>query len=85
MQWKDPLDGIPSITLMAIAVNAFDAAGPRPRSDREDRALLKVATAMPVALGNTIANPVVEGETLDGGWTQARRADYVARARALAV
>ena len=84
MQWKDPLDGIPSITLMAIAVNAFDAAGPRPPPDREDRALLKVATAMPAALGSTIANPVVEGETLDGGWTQARRNDYVARARALA-
>ena len=84
MQWKDPLDGIPSITLMAIAVNAFDAAGPRPSSDREDRALLKVATAMPAALGSTIANPVVDGETLDGGWSKARRADYVLRARALA-
>ena len=84
MQWKDPQDGIPSITLMAIAVNAFDAAGARPPLDREDRALLKVATAMSLALGSTIANPVVEGETLDGGWTQARRADYVGRARALA-
>lgn len=84
MQWKNPLDGIPSITLMAIAVDVFDAAGDRPPADREDRALLKVAAAMPAALGSTIANPVVDGETLDGGWTQARRADYVARARALA-
>ena len=82
-QWKEPKAGIPSITLMAIAVDAFDAAPSPPPADREDLALRMVSEVMPAALRKTIANPVVEGETLDEGWSQEMRADFVTRAKAL--
>jgi hypothetical protein len=83
-QWKEPKDGIPSITLMAIAVEVFDGAASLPPPSREDRALHMVAAAMPEALGRMIENPVVDGERLDGEWTQAKRSDFIARARTLA-
>lgn len=82
-QWREPKDGIPSITLMAIAVEAFDRAASKHPSDREDRMLRMVAGSMPTALGQTIKNPVVESETLDEGWSPERRAEFVARARDL--
>lgn len=83
-QWREPKDGIPSITLMAMAVGMFDAAPSKPPADREDLALQLVAAGMPALLEKTIKNPVVEGETLDGGWTREMRADFVSRARELA-
>ena len=82
-QWKDPNDGIPSITIMAITVNAFDAVASRPPAEREDLALKMVADAMPGALGKTIENPVVEGETLDEGWSREMRKGFVERAKTL--
>lgn len=83
-QWEDPKDGIASITLMALAVEVFDGAASLPPPNREDRALHMVAAAIPKALGQVIKNPVVDGETLDDGWSPAKRSEFIARARALA-
>jgi hypothetical protein len=68
---------------MAIAVSVLNKAPSLPPPNREDLVLLMVAAAMPEALNRAIVNPVVEGETLDEGWTQEKRADFIGRALAL--
>lgn len=80
-QWEGC--SLSSIALMACVVSAYDQAVPRPADNRDDLALLMVASAMPTLLANTIGNPVVDGQRLDEGWTDECRAEFVDAARSL--
>lgn len=85
--WKDfqwPEGRLASIALMAAVVSVFEKASAALASDRDDLALLRVAKDLPDFLSNDIANPVVEGERLDQGWSVGERSDFVARAKVLA-
>lgn len=73
-----------SIALMAAVVSAFDDAGSAPPETRDDLALQMVADGLGDRLSSTIANPVVLGQTLDEGWDQKCRDEFVAKARDLA-
>jgi len=72
-----------SIALMACAVTAYEQALAKPPENRDDLALLMVAKAMPTLLADAIANPVVDGQLLDEGWTNECRADFIAAAGSL--
>jgi hypothetical protein len=69
---------------MAAVVSVCETASAAIASDRDDRALLRVAEDLPDFLANDIANPVVEGARLDQGWSPEERDDFVAKARVLA-
>lgn len=81
--WKEPKLGIPSITLMAMAVTTFDEATSDLPQSRDDLLMQMVADCMPDLLEEEILNPVVEGETLDGGWTPGMRSGFVEKANQL--
>jgi hypothetical protein len=83
LTWEEPGDGIPSITLMAFAVRAFHENRTRLDANREDDALLAVAERMPDYLKARVPNPVVEGEYLDDGWSDAKRQVFVKAAETL--
>ena len=83
--WMEPEDGISSITLMVMAVRAFDENRRRLDSSREDEALLTVTERMPALLGTTIKNPVLPDHEsrLDKDWTPETRAEFIAAAERL--
>lgn len=73
-----------SITLMACAVRAFDEAGAaRPETDRDDKALLMVASRLPELFAADIDNPVVDGMVLNDKWSPECRAGFIAGANRL--
>lgn len=73
-----------SIALMACVVTAYDEATAAIAENRDDLALQMVAKRLPDLLERRIPNPVVYGQHLDEGWTGECRADFIAKARALA-
>lgn len=84
-EWEQPEDGISSITLMAMAVRAFDENRTRLDSSREDDALLAVAERMPALLAFTIKNPVVPDPeaNLDKDWSTETRRGFIVAAELL--
>lgn len=72
-----------SIALMSCVVTTYDEVTGAPAKDRDDLALLAVAERLPVLLTGRIANPVVEGQFLDEGWSQEDRSAFTAKAREL--
>lgn len=84
-EWKHPENAISSITLMAMAVRAFDEHRTRLDSSREDEALLTVAERMPTYLAGTIRNPVIPDHEarLDKDWTPETRHGFIASAAGL--
>lgn len=83
--WKQPQDGISSITLMTMAVRVFDENRTRLDSSREDEALLAVAERMPVLLTGPIKNPVVPDPeaNLDKDWSLETREGFIVGAKML--
>jgi len=73
-----------SIALMACVVGAYDDATAAIPENRDDLALQMVAKRLPELLEHRILNPVVYGQFLDEGWTSECRADFIAKAHALA-
>jgi hypothetical protein len=69
---------------MACVVAAYDEASAAIAENRDDLALQMVAKRLPELLERRIPNPVVDGQHLDDGWTGEYRADFIAKARALA-
>jgi hypothetical protein len=84
-EWKEPEDGISSITLMTMAVRAFDENRTRLDSSREDEALLAVAERLPALLEVTIKNPVVPDPeaNLDKDWSAETRREFIVAAERL--
>jgi hypothetical protein len=84
-EWKHPEEAISSITLMAMAVRAFDENRTRLDSSREDDALLTVAERMPAYLAVTIKNPVIPDHEarLDKDWTPEMRQGFIAASEGL--
>lgn len=84
-EWEEPEDGISSITLMTMAVRAFDENRTRLDSSREDEALLAVAERMPALLAVTIKNPVVPDPeaNLDKDWSTETRRGFIVAAEML--
>ena len=85
--WRDEqdLDGLASIALMWAVVTTFEEQqGYQPFAGRDDLALVAVAQNLPDILRGKIPNPVVDGERLDQGWDEERRAWYVDAAEKLA-
>jgi len=84
--WKEPEEGISSITLMAVAVRAFDENRRQLDANREDDALLTVVERMPALLSVTIKNPVLpddDAARLDKDWTPEMRSGFVVAAERL--
>ncbi|MFC4349601.1 CBASS cGAMP synthase [Kordiimonas lipolytica] len=76
-----------SISLMTVAVEAYDNAfgnpdGSRPAEDRLDIALLQTARYLADALHGAIINPVLpeEHNNLASGWSQQERGDFILKA-----
>lgn len=74
-----------SIALMACVVAAYDGATAAIAEDRDDLTLQMVAKQLAELLERSIPNPVVYGQYLDEGWSGECRADFVAKARTLAM
>ncbi|MBS7811238.1 hypothetical protein KHU32_09840 [Roseococcus sp. XZZS9] len=85
-QWVDPEAGISSITLMAMAVTAFEENRRFLDASREDEALIAVADRMPALLKGPIRNPVLPKDpeaNLDADWTDAARVGFITAAQKL--
>jgi hypothetical protein len=74
-----------SIALMACVVAAYDEATAAIAEYRDDLALQMVAKRLPGLLEGRIPNPVVNGQYLDECWTGECRAEFIAKAHALAM
>lgn len=72
-----------SIALMACVVTIYDEAAQAPAENRDDLALLVVAERLQALFGGRIANPVVDGQFLDEGWSSEDRGTFIAEANAL--
>lgn len=69
-----------SIALMACAVEVYRSEGAALSAGRDDLAMLQVAGRLPDLLAGRIANPVVDGQFLDEGWTADQRQEFVYKA-----
>lgn len=81
--WRDhnwPSSRLSSIALMSCVITSYDEAVQAANDNRDDNALLMVAANLPDLLAGRIANPVVDGQYLDEGWSPEARADFVAKA-----
>ena len=72
-----------SIALMSAVITAYKEAHELVPEKRDDLAILMVAERLPAILSEFIANPVVEDQRLDEGWTAEQRAEFVAEAQRL--
>jgi|TARA_R110000823_G_scaffold315548_1_gene448099 hypothetical protein len=66
--WKE--GGPSSIALMACVVSVYDANPHRFEANRDDEALLFVASKLASLFSNPIGNPAVSGLNLDDGWDE---------------
>jgi hypothetical protein len=72
-----------SIALMACVVTVYDGAAQAPGDNRDDLALLLVAERLPDLFRGRIANPVVDEQFLDEGWSPDERNAFINQAKAL--
>jgi len=68
---------------MSAVVTVYDEAQEAVAENRDDLALLMVAERLPNILSGVIANPVVDGQRLDEGWTSEQRSEFVSEAKVL--
>lgn len=80
-QWESC--GLASIALMSSVVTTYEEDGGEFSENRDDLALLAVASRLPMVLGNRVKNPVVEGAYLDEGWSPEDRQAYIRAAQSL--
>jgi hypothetical protein len=85
--WNEPGSGPSSICLMACVVVVFDEsqiAGHPLSGEREDLAVLQVASRLTEMFQGSIANPAVDGaENLDADWPREKRFEFIHKARDL--
>jgi hypothetical protein len=75
--------GLSSITLMACVAQVYEQLDRSSLENRDDIALLKVSEYLPTILEARIPNPVVGGQYLDEGWSQADRSEFIQAAQEL--
>ena len=80
-QWES--GGPSSIALMASIVTVFDKQSGSISEDRDDLAVLAVASRLPTLFSNPIRNPVLPDMYLDESWSDLERQQYVSAAVAL--
>ncbi len=80
-QWESC--GLASIALMSSVVTTYEEEGSELPENRDDLALLAVASRLPKVLADRVKNPVVEGAYLDEGWSPEDRQAYICAAQSL--